>query len=131
MLHDHDKSAHTHRIQGDGHVVFVCTAGNAGRGGDGSGKHRLGDQWCMKRTNIYLDEEQTASLDKLAAQEGVSRAELIRLLLNRALTTAGDDLASDLQAINDSFGTLRHLDPPVRRSGGREQHLAQVWRATS
>lgn len=84
----------------------------------------------MKRTNIYLDEEQTASLDKLAAQEGVSRAELI-LLLNRALTTAGDDLASDLQAINDSFGTLRHLDPPVRRSGGREQHLAQVWRATS
>lgn len=52
--------------------------------------------WCMKRTNIYLDEEQTASLDKLAAQEGVSRAELIRLLLNRALTTAGDDLASDL-----------------------------------
>ncbi|OSC62813.1 antitoxin, partial [Mycobacterium tuberculosis] len=24
----------------------------------------------MKRTNIYLDEEQTASLDKLAAQEG-------------------------------------------------------------
>lgn len=41
--------------------------------------------WCMKRTNIYLDEEQTASLDKLAAQEGVSRAELIRLLLNRAL----------------------------------------------
>lgn len=85
----------------------------------------------MKRTNIYLDEEQTASLDKLAAQEGVSRAELIRLLLNRALTTAGDDLASDLQAINDSFGTLRHLDPPVGRSGGREQHLAQVWRATS
>lgn len=75
--------------------------------------------WCMKRTNIYLDEEQTASLDKLAAQEGVSRAELIRLLLNRALTTAGDDLASDLQAINDSFGTLRHLDPRVRRSGGR------------
>lgn len=60
----------------------------------------------MKRTNIYLDEEQTASLDKLAAQEGVSRAELIRLLLNRALTTAGDDLASDLQAINDSFGSF-------------------------
>ncbi|RZH97134.1 CopG family transcriptional regulator, partial [Staphylococcus condimenti] len=41
----------------------------------------------MKRTNIYLDEEQTASLDKLAAQEGVSRAELIRLLLNRAHET--------------------------------------------
>ncbi len=87
--------------------------------------------WCMKRTNIYLDEEQTARLDTLAAQEGVSRAELIRLLLNRALTTAGDDLASDLQAITDSFGVLGDLDPPVRRSGSREEHLAQIWCATS
>ncbi|MCU6551039.1 ribbon-helix-helix domain-containing protein [Klebsiella pneumoniae] len=43
----------------------------------------------MKRTNIYLDEEQTASLDKLAAQEGVSRAELIRLLLKKKKTPDG------------------------------------------
>ncbi|BBX95973.1 ribbon-helix-helix domain-containing protein [Mycobacterium lacus] len=85
----------------------------------------------MKRTNIYLDEEQTASLDKLAAQEGVSRAELIRRLLNRTLASTDSDLASDLKAINDSFGTLRDLEPPVRRSGSREEHLARVWRATS
>lgn len=117
---------------GDGDVPGIAT----GVVGEPNGEHR---HRCFRgdfggpafAIHIYLDEEQTASLDKLAAQEGVSRAELIRLLLNRALTTAGDDLASDLQAINDSFGTLRHLDPPVRRSGGREQHLAQVWRATS
>ena len=33
--------------------------------------------WSMMRTNIYLEEEQMASLDRLAEQEGVSRAELI------------------------------------------------------
>ncbi len=87
--------------------------------------------WCMRRTNIYLDEEQTTSLDRLAQQQGVSRAELIRQLLNRALTGADDDLASDLTAIEDSFGTLRDLDVPVRRPGDREEHLARVWRSTS
>jgi Ribbon-helix-helix protein, copG family len=85
----------------------------------------------MRRTNIYLDEEQTTSLDRLAQQQGVSRAELIRQLLNRALTGADDDLASDLTAIEDSFGTLRDLDVPVRRPGDREEHLARVWRSTS
>jgi hypothetical protein len=28
--------------------------------------------WCMKRTNIYLDEEQAELLDRLARNEGVS-----------------------------------------------------------
>jgi hypothetical protein len=87
--------------------------------------------WCMRRTNIYLDEQQTASLDRLAEQEGVSRAELIRQLLNRALGGGDDNLASDLKAIDDSFGTLRDVDLPERRPGGREEHLARVWRSTS
>jgi hypothetical protein len=85
----------------------------------------------MKRTNIYLGEEQTARLDRLAEQQGVSRAELIRQLLNRALTGSDDNLASDLQAIDDSFGTLGELDSQARRPGGREDHLAQMWRSTS
>ncbi|HUH69638.1 MAG TPA: CopG family transcriptional regulator [Mycobacterium sp.] len=85
----------------------------------------------MRRTNIYLDEEQTASLDRLAEQEGVSRAELIRQLLNRALTGDDDDLASDLTAIEDSFGTLRDLDVPVRRPGDRAEHLARAWHSKS
>jgi predicted DNA-binding ribbon-helix-helix protein len=85
--------------------------------------------WRMRRTNIYLDEQQTASLDRLAGQEGVSRAELIRRLLNRALAGGDDNLASDLRAIEDSFGALRDVELPERIPGGREQHLARVWRS--
>ncbi|EUA10487.1 ribbon-helix-helix, copG family protein [Mycobacterium kansasii 732] len=85
----------------------------------------------MRRTNIYLDEQQTASLDRLAKQQGVSRAELIRQLLERALASADDNLASDLKAIDDSFGTLRDVDLPGRFPGYREEHLARVWRGTS
>jgi metal-responsive CopG/Arc/MetJ family transcriptional regulator len=83
--------------------------------------------WCMKRTNIYLDERQTAALDRLAEQEGVSRAELIRQLLDRVLTSADESLASDLQAIEDSFGALRDVEVSVRGQGDREVHLARIW----
>ena len=84
--------------------------------------------WCIKRTNIYLDEQQTAALDRLAAQQGVSRAELIRQLLDRVLASADQSLTSDLQAIDDSFGALRDIDVPVRGQGEREDHLARIWR---
>lgn len=87
--------------------------------------------WCIKRTNIYLAEEQTASLDKLAGQQGVSRAELIRQLLDRALTNTDDNLESDLKAIDDSFGALRDADFPDRGTGEREKHLDRMWRRTS
>ncbi len=85
----------------------------------------------MKRTNIYLGEEQTVALDRLAAQQGVSRAELIRQLLDRVLANSDESLASDLQAIDDSFGALRDIDVPMRGQGGREDHLARVWRRSS
>ena len=87
--------------------------------------------WCMKRTNIYLDEEQTAALDRLATQEGVSRAEVIRQLLDRVLASSDESLASDLDAIEHSFGALRDVDVPVRGPGGREQHLARCWGRSS
>lgn len=87
--------------------------------------------WCMKRTNIYLDEEQTASLDKLAEQQGVSRAELIRQLLDSALNNADDNLEADLNAIEGAFGALRDVESPDRRPGSREEHLARMWRRTS
>jgi hypothetical protein len=84
----------------------------------------------MRRTNIYLDEQQTASLDRLAHQEHVSRAELIRRLIDRALTgaDASRGVDADLAVIEDSFGAMRDLQPPVRRPDGREQHLAEIWR---
>ena len=85
----------------------------------------------MRRTNIHLDEAQTASLDKLAAQQGVSRAELIRRLLDRALSNTEDDLASDLTAIRASFCALRDAETPPRGPGDREDHLDQMRRRTS
>lgn len=85
----------------------------------------------MKRTNIYLDEAQTASLDKLAGQQGISRAELIRQLLDRALSNTDDDLASDLMAIHNSFGALRDADAPDRSPGAREEHLDRMWHHSS
>jgi hypothetical protein len=85
----------------------------------------------MKRTNIYLDEEQTASLDRLAGQQGISRAELIRRLLDRTLNNADDNLASDLKAIDDSFGVLSDVASPDRGPGDREGHLDRMWRRTS
>ena len=87
--------------------------------------------WCIKRTNIYLDEAQTASLDRLAVQQGVSRAELIRQLLDRALSNADDNLASDLTAIEDSFGAWRDVQSPDRGPGDREDHLDRMWHRTS
>ena len=86
--------------------------------------------WCMRRTNIYLDEEQTASLDKLAGQQGVSRAELIRQILGRALNNAEDSLVSDLAAIDDSFGALGDIESPDRGPGRREEHLDRMWQRT-
>jgi hypothetical protein len=63
--------------------------------------------WCMKRTNIYLAEGQAEALDRVAEAEGVSRAELIRVLIDRAIGgQPGSDLAADLAAIEGSFGVL-------------------------
>ncbi|MGH3682256.1 MAG: CopG family transcriptional regulator [Natronosporangium sp.] len=85
----------------------------------------------MTRTNIYLEDRQTAMLDRLASEEGVSRAEVIRRLIDRALSSRDDDLAADLAAIEESFGALQDVAAPVREPGDREEHLARLWRVTS
>jgi len=55
----------------------------------------------MKRTSIYLAENQAAVLDRVARAASVSRAELIRTLIDRAIGGhAGADLAADLAAID-------------------------------
>lgn len=85
----------------------------------------------MNRTNIYLEDRQTEALDRLAADEGVSRAEIIRRLLDRALGSADNDLTADLNAIDESFGALADLDVPDRASDDRADHLARMWRAST
>ena len=86
---------------------------------------------CMRRTNIYLDDRQTAALDRLAEEEGTSRAELIRRMLEKGLAGEDDSLVADLSAFDESFGSLRELDTPDRRDGDREDHLARIWRRTA
>ncbi|GAB3609112.1 MULTISPECIES: ribbon-helix-helix domain-containing protein [Humibacter] len=81
----------------------------------------------MHRTNIYLDDEQTSALDRLAAEEGVSRAEVVRRLIDRGLAGGDGDLAADLGAIDVSFGSLAEIEYPERESGERERHLEQIW----
>lgn len=63
----------------------------------------------MGRTNIYLDDEQTASLDRLAEQPGVSRA-------------------ADVSAIENSFGAVQYLEFPARRPSDRDAYLTELWR---
>lgn len=82
----------------------------------------------MKRTNIYLGDAQTALLDRIAADEGISRAELIRRLLDRALRDEDQDREVALAAIDASFGSLADVDLPDRGTDARERHLDQVWR---
>lgn len=83
---------------------------------------------CMFRTNIYLDEAQVAALDRLARDEGTSRAELIRKVLDRWLSGRDDDVRSDLTAIRDSFGVLGDLDVDERGEDERAAHLDRMWR---
>jgi hypothetical protein len=82
---------------------------------------------CMKRTSIYLAEGQAAALDRVAAAEGVSRAELIRELIDRAIGGhPGADLEADLAAINDSFGVLAGHEALSRTRDQRTDYLDRL-----
>ncbi len=81
----------------------------------------------MRRTNIYLTRAQCAALDALAADEGTSRAEVVRRLIDRSL--AGDDasLTDDLAAVDESFGAAADMEVNADRSvDGRAAHLRAV-----
>lgn len=83
--------------------------------------------WCMKRTNIYLAEGQAAALDRVAQAEGVSRAELIRELIDRAIGGhPGADLAADLAAIDGSFGILGEREEFSRARDQRADYLDRL-----
>jgi predicted DNA-binding protein len=81
----------------------------------------------MKRTNIYLAEGQAAALDRVAKAEGVSRAELIRELIDRAIGgNPGADLAADVAAIDESFGILTGDEVFARRRDERMERLDRL-----
>lgn len=74
----------------------------------------------MHRTNIYLEDRQTAMLDRLANDEGISRAELIRRILDRALQEGGDDVRTDLARLDLAFSAPVEIELPSRSAGARE-----------
>lgn len=81
----------------------------------------------MRRTNIYLAEAQCSALDEMARTEGVSRAELIRRLIDHAVESERDDFAADTAAIEESFGTLAAEDLVLPRGpDGRSEHLRRM-----
>jgi hypothetical protein len=85
--------------------------------------------WCMQRTNIYLEDRQTAALDRLAGEEGISRAELIRRMLDRALR-GPEDLTADLARMDFAFGGSVEIDVTSRARDAREQRLDALMDAT-
>ena len=83
----------------------------------------------MNRTNIYLDEEQVRSLDEVAQAQGISRAALIRRLIDRGLDQSDGDLESDLAAIEGSFDVLSSDEDFLARGADeRSRHLDNVRR---
>lgn len=82
------------------------------------------------RTNIYLEEAQAAALDQAARSQGISRAELVRHLIDRGVRDgAASDLEADLAAIDASFGTLSDDESAsvlARGPDNRARHLHRV-----
>ncbi|HZY75028.1 MAG TPA: CopG family transcriptional regulator [Jatrophihabitantaceae bacterium] len=82
----------------------------------------------MQRTNLYLDERQTAALDQISRAQGISRAEVVRRVIDRSLASEPADLDGDLAAIESSFGVLADLDLPTRGPDARAAHLEEIRR---
>jgi hypothetical protein len=59
----------------------------------------------MERTQIYLSGEQRRQIARLAKDEGISQAELVRRILNRALGF-DDGVAARVAAIDATAGVL-------------------------
>ena len=80
----------------------------------------------MQRTNIYLAERQTEAMDILASQQGVSRAEVVRQLIDEGLyrRPTADAVQS---AIAESFGVMRDASLPDRDGTQRDQHIEKLW----
>jgi hypothetical protein len=83
--------------------------------------------WCMRRTNIYLEERQIAELDRRARAQGVSRADLVRTIIDRVLDEQDSTLEADLVAIEEAFGSVPEFPLPPRDSGKRQAHLDAIW----
>ncbi len=80
----------------------------------------------MRRTNIYLADDQCSALDELARSSGISRAEAVRRLIDEAIASERRDLQGDLAAIEESFGILGGEVFFDRGMDERARHLEEI-----
>lgn len=68
----------------------------------------------MRRTQIYLDDEQARRLDRWAASRGTTRSKVIRLAIDEYLMQGDQDASSWRaqwqKAVNSSAGLASYLD---------------------
>jgi hypothetical protein len=83
----------------------------------------------MHRTNSYFEDRQLKALDAMARAEGVSRSDVLRRLVDNAIT--GDDtrLETDLAAIRESFAGAPDLAVPPREGDTRLDRQDALWRS--
>ena len=79
------------------------------------------DTYIMKRTQIYLDPEQSAAIADRAHRVGTTSSQLIREAVAEYLTTSEQDdqivLARQRASIESAFGTLPRLPETSAYSG--------------
>lgn len=92
----------------------------------------------MRRTQIYLDEEQAERLDRRAASNGSTRSQVIREAVDAYLMRPSDDetrLAAFRAALHEAAGSAPYLPPGedyVRElrstDHAREEQIERRWR---
>lgn len=93
----------------------------------------------MKRTQIYLDEEQDKLLGERASESGRTKSELIREALDRYLGRAriphGDKMRRWREAVRATAGIAPYLPSSAewieqrrRETTERDRMLAEHWR---
>lgn len=84
----------------------------------------------MERTQIYLDEQQTAELDRRARKRGTTRSHLIREALEQYLAPAWDP-AAFTSALHDFAGIWADRDDLVELVADLRERdrarLARLW----
>jgi predicted transcriptional regulator len=74
--------------------------------------------YIVKRTQIYLDDEQEARLDRRARATGVTRSALIRAAVD-AFLGRDQPLNGINDALNETAGALPDLEVPSRDEWAR------------
>ena len=74
-----------------------------------------------------MDDATITHLDRLAGAQGVSRAEVVREMVEAGLANQDRDEQHDLRQLDITFGMAREIQ--FHREGGsaRDIHLDEMW----